>query len=261
MNSELKDKVALVTGASSGIGKACTTAFAKAGESVALLSEKKADIEAVAREIGGDALPLTADVADAGQMAAAVDQLIRRFGRLDVVHANAGINGVWAPIDDLTVAEWDRTISINLRGTFLTIHHAVPHLKKAGGGAIVVTSSINGTRYFANAGATAYAVSKAGQLAMVQQLAVELGPSNIRINAICPGSISTNIDQSTTQRNVEQINLKGQFERNIPLSNRPGSSEQVASSRCSSCRTLQDTSRGRRSGSTGRSRCWGNGLG
>lgn len=110
------------------------------------------------------------------------------FGRLDVVFANAGINGVQAPIGDLTPEEWDRTINVNLRGTFLTIRYTVPHLKKAGGGAIIVTSSINGTRYFANSGATAYAVSKAGQLAMVQMLAVELGPSNIRINAICPGA-------------------------------------------------------------------------
>ena len=224
----LNGKVALVTGASSGIGKASAIAFAKAGAKVGVLSERTADIEAVVREIGPDALPLTADVSDESQVDAAVRKLVDHFGRLDIVYANAGINGVWAPIDDLTAAEWDRTLSINLRGTFLTLRYCVPHLKRGGGGAIVVTSSINGTRYFANAGATAYAVSKAGQLAMVQMLAVELGPSNIRINAICPGAIHTDIEESTTKRNVETIKIKGQFERDIPLSNEPGSAEQVA---------------------------------
>jgi NAD(P)-dependent dehydrogenase (short-subunit alcohol dehydrogenase family) len=147
---------------------------------------------------------------------------------LDIVFANAGINGVFAPIDDLTPEEWDRTINVNLRGTFLTIRYTVPHLKKAGGGSIVVTSSINGTRYFANSGGTAYAVSKAGQLAMVQMLAVELGPANIRINAICPGAIDTEIQDNSEKRNVDKIKIKGKFERDIPLSNKPGSAEEVA---------------------------------
>jgi NAD(P)-dependent dehydrogenase (short-subunit alcohol dehydrogenase family) len=224
----LKGKVALVTGAGSGIGKASALLFAKAGAKVAVLSDTKSEIQATARKIGRNALALTTDVADSAQVAQAVEQTIDRFGRLDVVFANAGINGVHAPIDDLTPEEWDRIQNINLRGTFLTIRYTVPHLKKAGGGAIVVTSSINGTRYFANSGATAYAVSKAGQLAMTQMLAVELGPFNIRINAICPGAIETDIDDSTQKRNIDKIKIKGKFERDIPLHNHPGSAEQVA---------------------------------
>ncbi len=193
-----------------------------------VLSDTASEVEKTVKEIGPQALALTADVSDSAQVEAAVRQVIDRFGRLDIVFANAGINGVWAPIDELTPEEWDRTQSINLRGTFLTVHHTVPHLKKAGGGAIVVTSSINGTRYFANSGATAYAVSKAGQFAMVQMLAVELGPSNIRVNVICPGAIDTNIEDSTEKRHVEKVKIKGKFERDIPLSNKPGSSEEVA---------------------------------
>lgn len=225
---ELRGRVALVTGAGSGIGKASAEAFAKAGARVAVLSDTRSEIEAVAARIGENALAITADVSDAGQVESAVKQTVDRFGRLDVVYANAGINGVSAPIDDLTPPEWDRTININLRGTFLTIRYAVPYLKKAGGGSIVVTSSINGTRYFANSGATAYAVSKAGQLAMVQMLAVELGPYNIRINAICPGAIDTDIDDNSQKRNVDKIKIKGKFERDIPLWNRPGSADDVA---------------------------------
>ncbi len=225
---DLRDKVALVTGAGSGIGRASAIAYAKAGAKVALISDTAPEIDAVASEIGGNAIAITADVSSDRAVADAVTKTIERFRRLDVVFANAGINGVWAPVDDLTADEWDHTLGVNLRGTFLTIRHAVPHLKKSGGGSIVVTSSINGTRYFANSGATAYAVSKAGQLALVQMLAVELGPANIRINAICPGAIETNIDESVQKRNLDSIRIKGKFERDIPLSGKPGSAEQVA---------------------------------
>jgi NAD(P)-dependent dehydrogenase (short-subunit alcohol dehydrogenase family) len=228
---DLQNKVALVTGAGSGIGKASAIAFARAGAKVGLVDHGEQDNAQTASEIqdgGGQALAVTADVSDAEQMRSAVAKIVDRFGRLDIVYANAGINGVAAPIDDLTPEEWDHTININLRGTFLTIRYSVPHLKKAGGGSIIVTSSINGTRFFANAGATAYSVSKAGQLAMVQMLAVELGPNGIRVNAICPGAIKTDIDSSTEKRNVEKIKIEGHFERDIPLTNKPGSAQQVA---------------------------------
>lgn len=225
---QLEGKVALVTGAGSGIGKASALLFAKEGAKVGVLSDTREEVEATVKEIGRNALPLVTDVSDEKQMVAAVKKLTDTYGRLDIVYANAGINGMAAPIDELTSAEWDRTLNINLRGTFLTIRYTVPHLKKAGGGAIVVTSSINGTRYFASSGVTAYSVSKAGQLAMVQMLAVELGPSNIRINAICPGSIKTNISENTQRRHVDKVRIESNFEREIPLSDKPGSAEQVA---------------------------------
>jgi NAD(P)-dependent dehydrogenase (short-subunit alcohol dehydrogenase family) len=228
---QLKDKVALVTGAGSGIGKASAVRFAAAGAKVGVLSHTADEINKTAEEIrsaGGQAIPLVADIADPTQMETAVNQLTQKFGRLDVVYANAGINGVWAPIEELTPAEWDNTLNNNLRGTFLTIKYTVPHLKKAGGGSIVVTSSINGTRYFANSGATAYATSKAGQLAMAKMLAVELGQFNIRINVICPGAIDTEISDNTQERNVEKVKIKAKYERKIPLHNKPGSSQQVA---------------------------------
>jgi NAD(P)-dependent dehydrogenase (short-subunit alcohol dehydrogenase family) len=224
----LTNKVALVTGAGSGIGKAAAIAFAKAGAKVGVLSHTASEIGVTAKEIGENAMAITADISDRESVEGAVTKLIKRFGKLNVVFANAGINGMSAPIDDLTLEEWNRTIHTNLTGTFLTIRSTVPEMKKAGGGVIIVTSSINGTRYFANSGATAYAVSKAGQLAMVQMLAVELGPANIRINAICPGAIETDISDNSEKRNVDSIKIQGKFEREIPLSNKPGSVEQVA---------------------------------
>ena len=226
-------KVALVTGAGSGIGKAVALAFARHGASVAVLSRTLREVEAVAAEIrrqGGEALSLAADISDEASMRAAVEQLVDTFGGLDIVIANAGINGVWAPIDDLTPAEWDETIAVNLRGTFLTLHLTVPYLKKAGEGAIVVVSSINGTRTFSTPGATAYSATKAAQVAMVQQLAVELGKAHIRVNAVCPGAIETSIDDNTQQRGADEAGIAVVWpEGDIPVSQgKPGTADEVA---------------------------------
>src|SRR5438270_7890869 len=147
---ELTGKVALVTGAGSGIGKAAAVLLAQQGARVAALSHTPDEIEQTAKEIGrggGEAIAVVADIAQEDQMQRAVQQIIDRWGRLDIVFANAGINGIWAPIDELSLADWSRTITTNLTGTFLTIKYTVPYLKKQGG-SIVVTSSVNGTRVF-----------------------------------------------------------------------------------------------------------------
>jgi len=230
---ELQGKVALVTGAGSGIGKAAALLMAKQGARVGVLSHTEEEIHGTADEIrqaGGEAVPLVADVSDEAQMRKAVADLVGAYGRLDIVFANAGINGVWAPIDDLQPAEWDRTINTNLRGTYLTLHLAVPHLKQAGGGAIVITSSINGSRTFTSAGATAYSATKAAQVAMAQMLAVELAQHRIRVNVVCPGRIDTEISENTQRRNTEEAEVPAEYpEGNIPLTGKdPGTSEEVA---------------------------------
>lgn len=226
-------KVALVTGAGSGIGKATALAFARHGASVGVLSRTAEEVEAVAKDIrslGGAAVSLAADVADEASMRRAVDQLVAAFGSLDIVIANAGVNGVWAPIDDLKPGEWDETIAINLRGTYLTLHLTVPFLKRAGEGAIVVVSSINGTRTFSTPGATAYSATKAAQVAMVQQLALELGKARIRVNAVCPGAIETNINENTAQRGAGEAGVPVVWPQgDIPVSDgKPGTAGEVA---------------------------------
>ena len=233
MTQDLSGKVALVTGAGSGIGKAAALTLAQAGASVVVMSRTADEVEKTAEEIrqaGGKAKAMTADTSDDAAMAQLFSQLVQEHGRLDIVVANAGVNGVWAPIAELKPEEWDKTIAINLRGTYLTIHYAVPHLIKAGGGSIVVISSINGTRTFTNPGATAYSVTKAGQVAMVQQLAVELGRHRIRINAICPGAIESEISDNTEKRNSEAAEVPAEFpEGDIPLTGgEPGEAEDVA---------------------------------
>ena len=162
-------------------------------------------------------------------MQAAVARSLAAYVRLDILVANAGINGMWAPIDELTPEEWDKTILINLRGTYLTLHFAVPHLKREGG-AVVIVSSINGNRTFTTAGATAYAATKAAQVAMTQQLALELGKHRIRVNAVCPGAIETEIGDNTDKRNVEKAAIPVKWpEGQIPITGgKPGKSEDVA---------------------------------
>ena len=156
-------------------------------------------------------------------------EVVEKLGTLDVVFANAGVNGVWAPIDELAPEEWEKTIAINLTGTFFSIKAAVPHMKERGG-SIVVTSSVNGTRMFSNGGASAYATTKAGQVALTQMLAVELARHRIRVNVICPGAIETEIEESTEKRDIEEAKEPVEYpEGEIPLTDgKPGSAEQVA---------------------------------
>ncbi len=230
---ELQGRVALVTGAGSGIGKAAALRLAKEGARIGALSRTESEIQKTVDEIkqaGGEALPLVADVADAEQMKKAIADLTEAYGRLDIVFANAGINGVWAPIDDLQPDEWDRTIATNLRGTYLTLHYCVPHLKRAKGGSIVITASINGSRTFTSPGATAYSATKAAQVAMAQMLALELAKHRIRVNAICPGMIDTNIPDSTFRRHTDEAKVAAEYpDGDIPLTGgEAGTSEEVA---------------------------------
>lgn len=229
----MNSRVALVTGAGSGIGKAAALSLAADGFAIGALGRTAEEIASTVDDItnkGGRGLPLLADIADEGQIGEAVGQLVTQFGRLDVVVANAGINGVWAPIDDLKLAEWNDTISVNLTGTFLTIRTAVPELKRSGGGSIVVVSSINGTRTFTTPGATAYTATKAAQVAMVQQLSLELARHHIRINAVCPGEIETSIEANTRLRKEDETAIPVIWpEGQVPITGgRPGRSEDVA---------------------------------
>lgn len=217
---ELRSRVALVTGAGSGIGRASALSLAEAGATVGLLGRTVAELESSATEIrraGGQAVVLDADVTDEVAMRHSIDLLAEQAGGLDIVVANAGINGVWAPIDDLKAEEWDQTIEVNLRGTFLTLAASVPYLKKDGG-SIVIVSSINGNSTFTTPGATAYAATKAAQVAMAKQLAVELGRHHIRVNAVCPGAIETNINEKTTVRGIDLTEIPAEFPAgDIPL--------------------------------------------
>lgn len=230
---QLTGKVALVTGAGSGIGQAAAELMAKEGAKVGLLGRTEDELQETQTQIkdsGGTAMPVVADISQPEQMQQATQKVVDQWGRLDIVFANAGINGVWASLEELTPEEWNKTININLTGTFLTVKYAVPFLKRQPGSSVVITSSVNGTRIFSNTGATAYSCTKAAQVAFTKMVALELAEHGIRVNVICPGAIETEIGENTEQRNLEEIKEPVEFpEGKIPLTDgKPGTSEQVA---------------------------------
>jgi NAD(P)-dependent dehydrogenase (short-subunit alcohol dehydrogenase family) len=228
----MKDRNVLVTGAGSGLGKAAALLLAAEGENLALVGRTPDELEETAAAVeahGVQVLTLIADIADKAEMQAAFGTVEREFGRLDGVFANAGINGTWAPLDDLTYEEWNETMRINLGGTFLTLHLAVPLMKQRGG-SIVITSSINGTRTFTNGGASAYSTTKAGQLALGQMAALELARYRIRVNVICPGAIDSEIDDNTDKRHTRRATVPASFaDGTVPLTKgEPGRAGDVA---------------------------------
>jgi NAD(P)-dependent dehydrogenase (short-subunit alcohol dehydrogenase family) len=228
----LSGKVALVTGGGSGIGRASAILLAENGVKVAILDlglEEAKPVQTTIEGMGGEAFSIGADISNPDEMERAIEQIIERFGQLDIVFANAGINGVINSIEDLKVEDWQKTIHNNLTGTFITLKFAIPHLKKQGG-SVMITSSVNGNRIFSNFGFSAYSTSKAGQVAFMKMAALELAKYKIRVNAICPGAIKTHINQSThKQPEVENIRIPIEFPQgDQPLEHEPGSAEQVA---------------------------------
>lgn len=228
---DLEGRVALVTGAGSGLGAAAAKLLAQHGAKIGAVGRTESELQKVVDAItaaGGTARVVVADVSEAEDMRRAAEDLAKEWGRIDIVFANAGINGVWAPIEDLTPEEFEKTVKINLTGTFLTIKYAVPYLKKQGG-SIIVTASVNGTRIFSNTGATAYSSTKAGQVAMAKMLALELARDKVRVNVICPGAIESEISDNTEQRNVDKVKIPVEYpEGRIPLTGgKPGKAEDV----------------------------------
>jgi NAD(P)-dependent dehydrogenase (short-subunit alcohol dehydrogenase family) len=203
MNGLLASKVALVTGAASGIGRATALLFSQHGARVVLADINAAGGEQTAQSIrddGGDAIFVHADVGLMSDVRALVDATVSRHGRLDVIHSNAGFTPRGDAIET-SEADWDRTLAVCLKATYLLAHCAIPTMRVGGGGSIVITGSVHSIRGYARS--TAYQASKGGLLALTRSLAADFAPA-IRVNAILPGAVLTGQPGSQTPEQIER---------------------------------------------------------
>ena len=204
MTDDFRNKVALVTGGSSGIGRATSLAFARQGARVAIADREPTGAAETARmieDIGGSATVFEIDVTKAAEVASLVERVVQTYGRLDYAFNNAGIGGKVAKTADYPEEEWDRIIDVNLKGVWLCMKYEIPVMEKQGSGAIVNTASIYGLA--GAAGYIAYNAAKHGVVGITRTAALEYATAGIRINAVCPGYIRTPMTQPGIDANPE----------------------------------------------------------
>lgn len=192
MAGRLNGKVAIVTGAGSGIGAASARRFHEEGAKV-VLADVSGTQETIAKELGDGALSVHADVSDSQSVQAMISTAVHAFGRLDVLYNNAGIDGQLFPVADMTEEAWDQVQAINLRGVFLGMHFAIPEMLKTGGGSIISTASMAATVAFPTM--ASYCAAKGGVVMLTKTAAAEYAGQGIRINTISPGTIKTAITE------------------------------------------------------------------
>lgn len=204
--SRLAGKVAIVTGASSGIGRETAKLFAKEGARVVVGARRQAELDSLVDEIkgaGGQAVALAGDVQSEDYAKALVAKAVKDFGKLDIAFNNAGIMGPAGPTTGIAEEDWSQTLAVNLTSAFLGAKHQIPEMVKQGGGSIIFTSTFVGYTV-AFPGVAAYAASKSGLIGLTQSLAAEYGAQGIRVNAVLPGAVDTPMYQTVNNTPEQQ---------------------------------------------------------
>ena len=226
MAGTYEGKVALIVGGSSGMGRATALAFAREGAKVAVVARRAAEGEAVAREIraeGGEGKFIQADIAKLDDIRRMVAQTVEAFGRLDAAFNNAGIEEPFGPFGEKTDALYQRIFDVNVRGTLFAMHEEIPEMLKTGGGAIVNCSSVLGV--VGLGGTPIYTASKHAVIGMTKSLALEFAPRGVRVNALLPGAIESEL----TQRFEEELPGGREFTISVHPIGRMGMPEEIAS--------------------------------
>ncbi|CAG2132981.1 Glucose 1-dehydrogenase [compost metagenome] len=223
----LNGKVAIITGASSGIGLATAELFAKEGAKVVVGARRQAELDALVARIraaGGEAVALAGDVRQESYARALVDLAVEQYGKLDIAFNNAGTLGEGGPSTEVSEAGWNETLAINLTGAFLGAKYQIAQMAKQGSGSVIFTSTFVGyTVGFP--GTAAYAASKAGLIGLTQALAAEYGPQGVRVNAILPGAVETDMYREKNDTAEAQS-----FITNLHALKRVGQPEELARS-------------------------------
>ena len=224
----LDGKIAVVTGAATGIGRAAAVLFTQAGARVLVTDVREDELARTVDAVksgGGDVLAVTADVAQPAACATIVETAVRRWGRLDVLFNNAGVGTmvIGGTVETISLEHWDLALDVNVRAMYLVSRAAVPAMRAAGGGSIINTSSVSAFRGSMGRPSHAYAASKGAVLALTHAMAASYGRDRIRVNAICPGTIRTRLTADIIAR-AEREAAEG---RGIPLG-RVGEPEDIA---------------------------------
>lgn len=225
-HGRLAGKVAIITGATSGIGRSAAFAFAREGASVGFCGRREAlgrEVEAAIRAEGGKAMFVRADVTEPEQVRDFVDAVADHYGGLHVAFNNAGITGRFQPLHELDLDTWDRINATNTRGVFVSMKHQIPHMLRSGGGSIILTSSLH--ERSTRPGAGAYATSKRALMGLAQAAALDYGARGIRANVIAPGIIDTPLFRGATGASPEMVE---QSRQKVDAFKRIGTPEEIA---------------------------------
>jgi NAD(P)-dependent dehydrogenase (short-subunit alcohol dehydrogenase family) len=222
MSNRFKDRVAVVTGGNSGIGLATAKAFVREGAKVAITGRSDATLKAAQKELGPDALVIKADMSKVAEIASAMDQIKKKFGRIDALFVNAGI-GKFVPFEEVTEEFFDQTMATNLRGVFFTVQKAAPLFSK--GAAVVLNASVNA--HLGMPASSVYGASKAAVVNLAKTLSADLLARQVRVNVVSPGPIATPILDRMGLPEKETREIKDRIAEQVPLK-RFGQPEDIA---------------------------------